>query len=153
MISPSGHEVGPFLSIEQAALSHVVHDRTRTEYLPGNADRIDGDRARRAGGRHDARAVADDRRGRRSSSYRAVVILYAALGDVLASLFSRLSPAAEAATLGQKKAFQATFAGLSGLDRSRGVVMKLSALFALDSFGGGFVVQSFAAYWFYLRFG
>jgi predicted MFS family arabinose efflux permease len=29
----------------------------------------------------------------------------------------------------------------------------LSALFALDSFGGGFVVQSFAAYWFYLRFG
>jgi len=31
--------------------------------------------------------------------------------------------------------------------------MKLSGLFALDSFGGGFVVQSFAAYWFYLRFG
>ena len=27
------------------------------------------------------------------------------------------------------------------------------ALFALDSFGGGFVIQSFAAYWFYLRFG
>ena len=32
-------------------------------------------------------------------------------------------------------------------------MLKLSALFALDSFGGGFVVQSFAAYWFYLRFG
>jgi predicted MFS family arabinose efflux permease len=32
-------------------------------------------------------------------------------------------------------------------------VLKLSALFALDSFGGGFVVQSFAAYWFYIRFG
>ena len=31
--------------------------------------------------------------------------------------------------------------------------MKLSALFALDSFGGGFVVQAFAAYWFHLRFG
>ena len=30
VISPSGHEVGPFLSIEQAALSHVVSDRTRT---------------------------------------------------------------------------------------------------------------------------
>src|SRR5439155_752220 len=50
-------------------------------------------------------------------------------------------------------AFRATFAGLSGLGRSRDVVMKLSALFALDAFGGGFVVQSFAAYWFYLRFG
>jgi len=32
-------------------------------------------------------------------------------------------------------------------------VLRLSALFALDSFGAGFVVQSFAAYWFYLRFG
>ena len=37
-------------------------------------------------------------------------------------------------------------------DRSREVVA-LSSLFALDAFGGGFVVQSFAAYWFYLRFG
>jgi len=33
------------------------------------------------------------------------------------------------------------------------VVLRLSGLFALDSFAGGFVVQSFAAYWFYLRFG
>src|SRR5260370_22423583 len=31
VISPSGHEVGPFLSIEQAALSHVVTPKTRTE--------------------------------------------------------------------------------------------------------------------------
>jgi MFS family permease len=30
VISPSGNEVGPFLSIEQAALSHVVPDRSRT---------------------------------------------------------------------------------------------------------------------------
>jgi MFS family permease len=75
------------------------------------------------------------------------------LGVVLAALFSRLSPAAEATTLGEKREFRATFVGLSGLDRSRDVVLKLSALFALDSFGGGFVVQSFAAYWFYLRFG
>ena len=40
-----------------------------------------------------------------------------------------------------------------GIGHSRGVVFRLSALFALDAFGGGFVVQSFAAYWFYLRFG
>src|SRR5205814_2574389 len=30
VISPSGNEVGPFLSIEQAALSHVVPNQTRT---------------------------------------------------------------------------------------------------------------------------
>ncbi len=30
VITPRGHEVGPFLSIEQATLSHVVVDRART---------------------------------------------------------------------------------------------------------------------------
>jgi MFS family permease len=33
------------------------------------------------------------------------------------------------------------------------VVLKLSALFALDAFGGGFVLQSVMAYWFHVRFG
>jgi MFS family permease len=45
------------------------------------------------------------------------------------------------------------FGRFSGLDRSRDVVVKLSVLFGLDAFAGGFVIQSFAAYWFYLRFG
>jgi sugar phosphate permease len=40
-----------------------------------------------------------------------------------------------------------------GLHRSRGVVLKLSALFALDAFAGGFVVQSIMAYWFNVRYG
>jgi MFS family permease len=39
-----------------------------------------------------------------------------------------------------------------GLVRSRGVVARLSALFALDSFAGGLVVQGFLAYWFATRF-
>jgi MFS family permease len=153
VISPSGHEVGPFLSIEQAALSHVVTDRSRTEVFAWHS--LTGSMATALGalaGGTVAR-VMQDRLLTPVSSYRTVVILYAVFGGVLAILFSRLSRAAEAATLGEKKAFRATFAGLSGLDRSRGVVAKLAALFALDSFGGGFVVQSFAAYWFYLRFG
>ena len=33
VISPSGQEVGPFLPIEQASLSQVVSDRTRTRVL------------------------------------------------------------------------------------------------------------------------
>jgi predicted MFS family arabinose efflux permease len=40
-----------------------------------------------------------------------------------------------------------------GLHRSRGVVLRLSALFAVDAFAGGFVVQSFVAWWFHRRFG
>jgi MFS family permease len=40
-----------------------------------------------------------------------------------------------------------------GLHRSRGVVLILSAMFALDAFAGGFVLQSVMAYWFQVRFG
>jgi MFS family permease len=40
-----------------------------------------------------------------------------------------------------------------GLHRSRRIVFKLSALFSLDAFGGGLVVQSIMAYWFHIRFG
>jgi hypothetical protein len=43
--------------------------------------------------------------------------------------------------------------GFLRIDRSRSVVLRLSALFALDSFAGGFVVQSVVAWWFYTRFG
>jgi MFS family permease len=154
VISPSGNEVGPFLSIEQAALSHVVTDRTRTEVfawytLTGSVATALG---ALAGGVATRMFQTSAMHLAPVASYRGVIILYAALGVVLTLLFSRLSGSAEAASLGEKKAFRATFAGLSGLDRSRDVVVKLSALFALDSFGGGFVVQSFAAYWFYLRY-
>jgi predicted MFS family arabinose efflux permease len=80
-----------------------------------------------------------------------VVVLYAALGLLLAFLFTRLSPAAEVHVPSEERTDAIkTFMGLS---HSRNIVLKLSSLFALDSFGGGFVVQSFAAYWFYLRFG
>jgi predicted MFS family arabinose efflux permease len=39
------------------------------------------------------------------------------------------------------------------LEKSRGIVARMSALFALDSFGGGFVTQAFLAYWFTERWG
>ena len=40
-----------------------------------------------------------------------------------------------------------------GLHRSRGVVLKLSSLFAMDAFAGALLVQSLMAYWFHVRFG
>jgi MFS family permease len=153
VISPSGNEVGPFLPIEQAALSHVATDRTRTEVLAWYT--LAGSFATALGAL--AAGVAtrwlQETAMAPVSRYRVVVILYAALGVTLAALFSRLSHAAEATTPGEKTTSRGTFASLSGLDRSRDVVLKLAGLFALDSFAGGFVVQSFAAYWFYLRFG
>jgi hypothetical protein len=54
---------------------------------------------------------------------------------------------------GEESAFPGTLKTFLGIGRSRHVVAKLASLFALDSFAGGFAGQSFAAYWFYLRFG
>jgi MFS family permease len=144
VISPSGNEVGPFLSIEQAALSHVVPDRTRTTVFAWYT--LAGSIATAAGSLAGGTLSHLLQQGVMApvESYRVVVLLYAVLGVVLALLFIGLSPAAEVSVPG---------AGSFGIGRSREVVLKLSGLFALDSFAGGFVVQGFAAYWFYLRFG
>jgi predicted MFS family arabinose efflux permease len=40
-----------------------------------------------------------------------------------------------------------------GIHRSTGTVARLSGLFAIDAFAGGFVVQSVVSYWFFLRWG
>jgi predicted MFS family arabinose efflux permease len=53
-----------------------------------------------------------------------------------------LSPAVESPEVGRRP-----------LDRSRARVYKLSALFALDGLGGGFVVNTLVAYWFRSKFG
>jgi len=141
VISPSGNEVGPFLPVEQAALSHVVSTRDRTEVFAWYT--LIGAFATAAG------ALAAGLAG----NYRSVIVLYAALGVLLAVLFTRLSAATEVTTVADRTASSSLLERLSGLGRSRRVVATLSGLFALDAFGGGFVVQSFAAYWFYLRFG
>ena len=153
VISPSGNEVGPFLSIEQAALSHVVPARTRTEVFAWYT--LAGSLATATGalcGGTLTHALQETLM-RPVVSYRVVVILYAALGVMLAFVFTRLSSAAEVSVPGEESAFPTTLKSFFGIGRSRRVVVKLSSLFALDSFAGGFVVQSFAAYWFYLRFG
>jgi len=153
VISPSGNEVGPFLSIEQAALSHVVPNRSRTEVfawytLAGSVATAMG--ALFAG-------VLTHALARTTitpvGTYRVVVVLYAIVGLLLAGLFIRLSPAAEVRSPQEASGLPTTVKSFFGVGRSHRVVVKLSSLFALDAFAGGFVVQSFAAYWFYLRFG
>ena len=153
VISPSGNEVGPFLSIEQAALTHVVLARTRTEIFAWYT--LAGSLATASGALLGGVATNTIQRTGITpvASYRFVVVLYAVLGILLAFVFTRVSSAAEVSVPEEKSALPTTLKGFFGIGRSSHVVMKLSSLFALDSFAGGFVVQSFAAYWFYLRFG
>jgi len=153
VISPSGNEVGPFLSIEQAALSHIVPASARTEVfawytLAGSLATALG--ALVGGGLTQA---LQHTTMTHVQSYRAVVFLYAALGVALAFVFLCLSKSVEVNPIANGSVGSSSVAHIFGIARSRNIVLKLSGLFALDSFAGGFVLQSFVAYWFYLRFG
>ncbi|WP_035359947.1 MFS transporter [Edaphobacter aggregans] len=152
VVSPSGNEVGPFLSIEQAALSHVVSAPARTTAFAWYT--LTGSFATAIGSLCGGILPSLLGSGGTASTkgYRAVVISYAVLGIALMLVFTRLSSATEVDSTDRLSGLAATNT-LLGVGHSRKIVFKLSALFALDSFGGGFVVQSFAAYWFYLRFG
>ena len=147
VFSPSGHEVGPFLSIEQASLSQLVRPDRRTHVF---ARYVLVGAFATAGGALVGGVTADalQRRGMEAlTSYRVLLGAYAAFGVVLLGLFARLSNQIEPTR-------SPTRAGARfGLHRSRGPVLRLSALFALDSFGGGFVIQSLMALWFHRHFG
>ncbi len=69
-------------------------------------------------------------------------IFYAALGIVTLLLYRPLSPAIEAAEATSHKPLQ----------QSKRLVYGLAALFGMDSFGTGFLVQSLLALWLYQRF-
>ena len=147
-------EVGPFLPIEQAALTSTTTDRTRTQLLAWYT--LTGALATALGAFAAGvlTRVFQQQGSPPVGSYRVAVMLYAALGAILAMLFSRLSPCSELIAKSEAStAGRGTSAGFAGIERSRDVVLKLSSLFALDAFGGGFIAQSFAAYWFHLRFG
>ena len=153
VISPSGYEVGPFLSIEQAAMSHIIPARARTEVFAWYT--LVGSLATACGALCGGTLTQALERTRMTQvqGYRAVVFLYAALGIALMFLFTHLSASVEVEAVANSPTSSANAANFFGITKSRNVVLRLSALFALDSFAGGFVLQSFAAYWFYLRFG
>ena len=152
VISPSGNEVGPFLSIEQASLSHLLPNTQRTEVFAWYT--LTGSIATALGALFGG--VVTQALQQRSmvpvASYRSIVLLYAFLGLVLLYLFTRISALIEVNHQSERMS-ASPIGSFLGLERSRNIVLRLSGLFALDAFAGGFVVQSFAAYWFYLRFG
>jgi len=151
IVSPSGHEVGPFLAIEQAALAQLVAADRRTAVFAWYA--LTGSLATALGSLAGG-LMAQVRLGSLlvpADAYRSVIVLYAAVGGVLALAFFRLSRGLEPAPADRVGAPGLRW--MSGVHRSRATVWRLSALFGLDSFGGGFVVQGFTAYWFHLRFG
>jgi MFS family permease len=149
VMSPSGNEVGPFLAIEQAALVESLAHEERTAVLAWY--NLVGALATATGALAAGAVVeAGERLGLETiECYRLVLGGYALAGIALLALFTRLSPASEA----RQARASAAVGGRFGLRRSRRVVLGLAGLFALDSFAGGFVMQSVLAYWLQQRWG
>jgi MFS family permease len=152
VISPSGNDVGPFSAVEQAALAQTVSATQRTGVIAWY--NLAGSFATAAGSLVCGGLVGVLQASFLNvvDSYRVILGGYAAAGLILSFLFLGLSSASEAVValqLPKPSPQRLRF----GLHRSRPVVLRLSALFALDAFAGGFVLQSFVAYWFHARFG
>ncbi|HMS00110.1 MAG TPA: MFS transporter [Anaerolineales bacterium] len=157
VISPSGSDIGPFLSVEQASLTQLISNEKRTHFfawynLVGSFATATG---ALAGG---WLAQSLQLSGWTAlESYRFVLVGYALGGFILLLLFLNLSssieitPSNEIRNPALSKVEGTQYA--LGLHRSRKVVFKLSALFALDAFAGGLIVQSMFAYWLFVRFG
>lgn len=147
VISPSGNEIGPFLSVEQAGLAQLVPDKKRTQYFAWYA--LVGSFATALGALTGGwlAQILQDNAWTALEAYRVVLIGYALGGFLLLLLFFKLTKSVEVETT------QAITKRVLGLHRSRNVVFRLSSLFAMDAFAGGLLVQSLIAYWFHVRFG
>jgi len=151
VISPSATEIGPFLSVEQAAISELVPGRERTRvfawyhlvgYCAGAVGAF-------VGGYSVSWARAHGAKGTEAFEY--VVWGYAACGLILAVLFSAMHRTIEPFEHDPQTPPPAPMR--FGLHRSRGVIARLSMLFAQDGFGGGFILQAIISYWLARRYG
>jgi len=144
-ISATSSEVGVFQTVEQAVLPQTAPNDKRTWLFS-----IYNTAANFAGalGSLAAASVAffASLGLEGAQAYRPLFVFYALVGLVNLLIFMTLSPKVELAHVEGERRF-------IGIHRSTGTVARLSALFALDSFAGGLVVQSVVSYWFYLRWG
>ena len=139
-INPSTGDLGVLVPLEHAMLAHGVpdHERTRTFARYSLIGTLSMAAGSLAAALPDFIVSADLDR---VSAFKIMFYGYAALGLLSAALYRRLphvrmDEARPSAPLGP----------------SRGVVYKLAALFSLDAFAGGFVVQSLLALWLFVRF-
>ena len=141
-LSPNGREGGPFLATEMAILPQTTPPRSRTAvFATYNLVATFGSAIGALAAGIPALLGIDPLPG-----YRLLILAYGAIGLMLWALCCRLSPAAEVpSSIVQQP--RLTF------QRPRPVVLKLGALFALDSFGGSLAGQGLIAYWLNLRYG
>ena len=140
-VNPSAGDLGMLIPLEHALLTQETADRDRTRVfarysLIGSLTAAAGSLAAALPEFLAAHGMAE------LSALRLMFYGYAALGLLAALLYSRLP----------RDHMHAAARPKSALGPSRGIVYKLGALFSLDAFAGGFVVQSLLALWLFQQF-
>jgi MFS family permease len=146
-LSPSAQEIGPFQSLEQAALSEAITEPGRV--MPYAWYNLVGYLAVAIGAlvAGVVPSVLQAAGWPALAAERVLVWAFVVTGLALAGLYVALSSSVE--VLQQHSPARRP----PGLHRSRSIVIRLSALFGVDALAGGLVVQSLVAYWFHQRFG
>ncbi|MEE8132975.1 MAG: MFS transporter [Nitrososphaerales archaeon] len=148
-INATGTEVGPFLSIEQAMIPQTCSNKKRnTAFAIYNTL---GTFAMSAGilvvGFPEYLQAALNLT--EAASVKPLFLLYSILGIITIAIYALMSKRIEIRSSEISK--RPILKILS--PKSRRIVTKLSVLFGVDSFGGGFVIQSILSYWFFIKFG
>jgi MFS family permease len=147
MLNGMGTDRSPAFALEQATIPGLVPDIKRTWALAWYSVVLD------ASGAVGALAAGIPIVAQKwwavdlSHSYRLLFIGYAAISVLTALLYLLLSPEVEIRTAG----LPLKRAAVS--PETKSTIKRLSALFAIDAFGGGFLTDALVSYWFFKRFG
>jgi MFS family permease len=148
MLNGTGTDRSAAFALDQAVIPNLVSDAKRTWSLAWYNVLLDG------GGSLGALAAAvplllQSRLGLTLlSSYRVVFVGYSGLCLIVAALYSMVSPAVEVVNPATAPLKPAAIT-----PESKRIVARITALFSLDAFGGGFLTDALVAYWFFRRFG
>jgi MFS family permease len=148
MLNGTGTDRSAAFALDQAVVPGLVSDVRRTWNLAWYNVLLDGGGSLGALGAALPSLLQHHLSLSVLSSYRIVFLGYSALCLAVAVLYLFLSPAVEIAMSSRLAPISTGIA-----PESRRIVARLTGLFSLDAFGGGFLTDALVAYWFFRRFG
>ncbi|NHH97808.1 putative MFS-type transporter [Candidatus Nitrosotalea sp. FS] len=146
-INVTGSEVGAFLSLEQAILPQTVSDAKKRNSIFAIYNAV-GTFAMSAGVLLSGLpSILQNYGFDKIGAIKELFLIYAACAVVVLVIYMMLSKNIEA----KENKSGMSIKNIS--PKSKNIILKMSSLFAVDSFGGGFVIQSIVSFWFYTKFG
>ena len=147
-INVTGSEVGAFLSLEQAMLPQTVSDIKKRNSIFAIYNAV-GTFAMSVGVLLSGLpAILQNYGFDKIGAIKSLFLIYAACAVVVLVIYLMLSKNIEV-----KENLKSGMSMKNISPKSKSIIWKMSSLFAVDSFGGGFVIQSIVSFWFYTKFG